>query len=209
MKIRSIDRQILVYGVLLAGSFAATYGYLAMRRGDLAVWNSDVPALAAATRAPAPGADRVGGIKPAAEAFSDQPPGVGAPVDYVAEERRHAADDIVAASKVINSTASTAERSAALNQLSAMSSRLESSNQPELLQALGSAATDAPEWQLRNRAVIALAGAAQRMTDRTQAIALLERAALDPHKSVAARARTALRNLQSSAYPGTGVDLAR
>lgn len=209
MRIRGIDRQIAVYGVLLAGSFGATYGYLAMQRGDLAVWKPQVPALAAGMAATRPGSGRVDSNDPVAGAVPDQAPASDLPVDHVAEERRHATDDILAASKVVNSAASTAERSAALNQLSAMSSRLENSAQPELLQALGSAATDAPEWQLRNRAVIALAGAAQRMTDKSQAIALLERAALDPHRSVAARARTALRNLQSASYAGDVAVLAR
>lgn len=206
IKFRNPGRQLVVYAALLTCSFGATYGYLALQRGGLPRWvPRSVPAAnVAGTAGVRPVAGNSSAVVPA-DGLTRPPAPTDATVDYTALERRQAGDAIADASQALMSSASAEERSAALTRLGAMAGRLENSPQPELLQALGAAATDAPEWQLRNRAVIAIASAAQRMADKSQAMALLERAALDPHKAVATRARVALRTLQAAAVPGMGI----
>jgi hypothetical protein len=200
----AVNRTTLVYGALLIVSFAATYGIVTMQRGDGVLWSkAEVSAAAntsASTATNAPVAAHAPGMADMT-AVVENPP-ADAPVEQVDTQRQQ----IDAAVTEVGQQAlsgTPAQRSAAVSQLAAMSSRLADGADPVLLNALENTATSAQEWQLRMRAVIALASAAPRMPDRSRAIAILERASADPHRAVAQRAQAALRSLNSSGDPRT------
>jgi hypothetical protein len=187
-------KKILGYGTLAAVTFAATYGYVSIRRDGVAPW-SKAGAATEVIAAPAPGASAAApGVQPAnGSHYMGTPSSTG--VDHVAEQRREVVEAVAAARMTIAS-ADPAQRRMALNQLGTMAAP--GAVAPELLQTLGDAALGDPEWQVRMQVVITLARIAQQMPDKSQVLPILQRASHDTNTAVANRARTALESLTGS-----------
>jgi hypothetical protein len=200
----AMKRVTLGYAALLIVSFAATYGIVTMQRGDGASLLMDgasaVTEVRAATSKDTPVATQASGMTDMTAVVENTP--TDAQVEQVDTQRQQFDATVTEAGQQALS-GTPEQRRAAVSQLAAMSSRLASAADPALLNALENTATSAQEWQLRMRAVIALASAAPRMPDRSRAIAILERASQDPHSAVAQRAQAALRSLNSSGDPRT------
>jgi hypothetical protein len=115
--------------------------------------------------------------------------------DDQAEQKQRLADAVSEASQLATSGAGREQRSAGVNRLAAMANGPAAIAEPGFMAALEVAATSEQEWQIRVHAIIALTRAAQQMTDKSRVVAILERAASDPQKSVAMHARRALATL--------------
>jgi hypothetical protein len=196
-------RSVFIYSGLLVLSFGATCGYL-MMQGALPVpaflaRDAASQAVLSAERSNASLANTgMAGELPGTAFSGPEPSATGASIDFVEEERKQAASAATQAGHLAISAASVKERSEAMIQLNIMSTRLQRGDEPELLHALESAATVAPDSQLRMSAVVALANAARRMPDNSQVLMILERASNDPNMAVSRRAKTALKSLRGS-----------
>jgi hypothetical protein len=187
---------MLFYAAVALAGFAGTSVYVALRDGATLPWqrgHADTATAATdgtASVRTAAGAVAAGGFSGAAQAGWSE-----AGSDDQTMQKQRVADAVSEASQLAISGSDREQRSAGLNRLVAMASGPAAIAEPGFVAALEVAATSDQEWQMRVRAVIALTRAAQQMTDRSRVIAILERAAADPQKSVATHARRGLATL--------------
>lgn len=196
----STRRDLLLYSGLLVLSFVATYGYLAIqdRTLRLTLGSEGVAALLSGLSNRQVPADSTSATAQSVASSTGNPAALDtAPTttpDPIQEEKVAARSLAVEAGRnAVSGTTPEARRSAMI-QLGAMASRLASNPEPDLLQSLESAATQAADWQIRVSAVNALIGAARQMQDPSPVTRILEQASRDPHKAVAKRASDALQS---------------